>query len=86
MYGHYVHEAVLAAGEKESGATVHLVDEVYDHGMILLQKHVPVHPADTPETLAARVLVVEHELYPEVIRRIASGELVLPAPAELAHS
>jgi len=86
MYGHHVHEAVLAAGEKESGATVHLVDEVYDHGGILQQTRVPVHQEDTPETLAARVLAVEHELYPEVIRRIAAGELALPAPAVLAHT
>jgi phosphoribosylglycinamide formyltransferase-1 len=86
MYGHHVHEAVLAAGETESGATVHCVDDVYDHGAILLQRKVPVLPKDTPEDVAARVLVVEHELYPEVIRRIASGELILPAPAVLAHS
>lgn len=86
MYGHHVHEAVLAAGERESGATVHLVDEVYDHGAILLQKKVPVYPADTPDTLAERVLAVEHELYPEVIRRIASGELVLSAEAVPEHS
>lgn len=86
MYGRHVHEAVLAAGERESGATVHVVDEDYDHGPVLMQKEVPVLPGDTPETLAARVLVVEHELYPEVLRRIASGELTLPKPAVPAHS
>jgi phosphoribosylglycinamide formyltransferase-1 len=86
MYGHHVHEAVLAAGERESGATVHLVDEVYDHGAILLQEKVPLSPGDTAETLAERVLAVEHKLYPEVIRRIASGELVLPAEAVPDHS
>lgn len=86
MYGHHVHEAVLAAGERESGATVHVVDEDYDHGPVLMQKRVPVLPGDTPETLAARVLVVEHELYPEVLRRIASGELTLPKPAVPVHS
>jgi phosphoribosylglycinamide formyltransferase-1 len=53
MYGHHVHEAVLAAGEKESGCTVHLVDEEFDHGPILAQKRVPVFPGDTPDTLAA---------------------------------
>jgi len=74
MYGHHVHEAVIAAGEKESGATVHVVDEVYDHGMIVLQKSVPVVPGDTPESLAARVLAVEHEIFPEAIRRLARGE------------
>jgi len=86
MYGHHVHEAVLAAGETASGATVHLVDEAYDRGAILLQRKVPVLPGDSVEDLAARVLEVEHELFPEVIRRIASGELLLPAPAVLTHS
>lgn len=73
MYGRHVHEAVIAAGSRESGATVHIVDEEYDHGPIVLQKRVPVLPGDTPETLAARVLTVEHEIYPEAIRRFASG-------------
>jgi len=73
MYGRHVHEAVLAAGETQSGATVHLVDEQYDHGAIILQKAVPVIPGDTPETLGARVLLVEHEIYPEAIRRIAAN-------------
>ncbi len=71
MYGMRVHEAVLAAGEAESGATVHYVDEEYDHGAIILQKRVPVMPGDTPAALAARVLAVEHEIYPEVLRRLA---------------
>ncbi len=71
MYGTHVHEAVLAAGETESGATVHYVDEEYDHGAIILQKRVPVMAGDTPATLAARVLVVEHEIYPEALRRLA---------------
>jgi phosphoribosylglycinamide formyltransferase 1 len=79
MYGHHVHEAVIAAGEKESGATVHIVDEIYDHGTIVLQKSVPVMPGDTPESLAARVLAVEHEIYPEAIRRLARGESATPA-------
>lgn len=77
MYGIHVHEAVLASGDRESGATVHLVDEVYDHGAILMQRRVPVLPDDTPETLASRVLAVEHELFPEVLRRIARGELAV---------
>jgi phosphoribosylglycinamide formyltransferase 1 len=71
MYGHHVHEAVLASGDRLSGATVHFVDEEYDHGSVLLQKTVPVLPDDTAESLAARVLRVEHEIYPEVIRQIA---------------
>ena len=75
MYGRYVHEAVLAAREVFSGATVHVVDEDYDHGAIILQRKVPVFPDDTPETLAARVLEVEHEIYPEAIRMFAEGKV-----------
>ena len=61
MWGHHVHEAVLAAGEKESGCTVHLVNEVCDGGRILLQKKVPVLPGDTPDSLYARIAPHEHE-------------------------
>lgn len=68
MYGRRVHEAVLASGAKESGATVHLVDDDYDTGPIVMQRAVPVELADTPETLAARVLKAEHALYPEALR------------------
>ncbi|MCU0452684.1 MAG: phosphoribosylglycinamide formyltransferase [Bacteroidetes bacterium] len=75
MYGHHVHEAVLAAGAKESGATVHLVDEEYDRGPIVAQRSVPVLPDDTPETLAARVLTVEHALYPETLAAFARGRV-----------
>lgn len=67
MYGQRVHEAVLAAGETESGCTVHYVDEQYDHGEILLQTRVPVMPDDTPESLAHRILPFEHETYPKAI-------------------
>ena len=67
-YGHRVHEAVLAAGEQESGATVHFVDDQYDHGPILLQDRVPVLPDDTPDTLAARVQTLERRLVPEALR------------------
>ncbi|MFN3269317.1 MAG: phosphoribosylglycinamide formyltransferase, partial [Candidatus Kapaibacteriota bacterium] len=77
MFGKFVHEAVLNAGEKESGCTVHLVDEIYDHGRILGQKIVPVYPDDTVETLAQRVLEQEHKLYPEVLQKIAKGEIIL---------
>jgi phosphoribosylglycinamide formyltransferase-1 len=76
MFGEHVHRAVLAGGEKESGATVHVVDEEYDHGPVVLQRTVPVLPRDTVETLAARVLKVEHELYPEAIRLFAEGKVV----------
>jgi phosphoribosylglycinamide formyltransferase-1 len=74
MYGHHVHEAVIAANEKESGATVHLVDEIYDHGQILEQMRVPVLPDDTADALAARVLEVEHKLYPRVLQKLIKGE------------
>jgi phosphoribosylglycinamide formyltransferase-1 len=79
MYGIRVHEAVLAAGERETGVTIHLVDEVYDHGPIVAQARVPVQPGDTPEALQARVLQAEHRLYPETLRRIALGEIDLDA-------
>lgn len=68
MYGHYVHEAVLKEGEKESGCSVHLVDEDFDHGPVLLQRKVSVLPEDTAQTLAQRILKEEHLLYPEAIR------------------
>jgi len=68
FYGHHVHEAVLRAGEKESGATVHFVTEGVDAGPIIVQGKVPVAPDDTPETLAARVLEVEHLLYPAAVQ------------------
>ncbi len=77
MYGHFVHEAVIAAGDRISGATVHIVDEEYDHGSIVLQKTVSVAPDDTPETLAAKVLEIEHEIYPEAIRRLATENAVV---------
>jgi len=75
MYGLRVHEAVLAAGQTETGCTVHLVDREYDHGPVVAQRRVPVVPGDTPQTLAARVAAVERELYPEVIRRVAEAGL-----------
>ena len=77
MYGNFVHQAVLKAGDKVSGPTVHLVDEVYDNGRILAQKEVAVYPNDTIETLSARVLEQEHILYPETLQKIAIGEIVL---------
>ncbi len=75
LYGHRVHEAVLAAGERESGCTVHLVDHQYDHGPIVAQRRVPVLPGDTPESLAARVGCSERELYPEVLQAVADHGL-----------
>jgi phosphoribosylglycinamide formyltransferase-1 len=80
MYGRRVHEAVLAAGEPTSGATVHLVDEVYDRGAVLAQERVPVLPGDTPDTLAARVLEVEHRLLPAVVLAAAAAGRPVPIP------
>lgn len=77
MYGRRVHEAVLAHGVHWSGATVHLVDEQYDSGPIVLQEPVPVLPDDTPERLAARVLEVEHRLYPQALRLFAQGRVAV---------
>jgi len=76
MYGEHVHRAVLASGDRESGATVHVVDEEYDRGPIVLQRVVPVFPSDTVELLSARVLKIEHELYPEAIRLFAEGKVL----------
>ena len=73
MYGMRVHEAVIAAGERESGATVHMVDNTYDHGPVLSQAKVPVLPGDTPETLQKRVLEKEHEILPRTIQELAEN-------------
>jgi phosphoribosylglycinamide formyltransferase/phosphoribosylglycinamide formyltransferase-1 len=71
MYGARVHEAVIASGAEESGVTVHLVDDDYDRGPIVAQWRVPVESSDTAESLAARVLAVEHIVYPRVIEMVA---------------
>jgi phosphoribosylglycinamide formyltransferase-1 len=78
MYGHRVHEAVLAGGEAVSGATVHLVTEEYDRGAILGQAEVPVLPGDTPDELAARVLAVEHRLLPAAVLAAAAAGRPVP--------
>jgi phosphoribosylglycinamide formyltransferase-1 len=78
MYGRRVHEAVLASGARESGATVHLVDELYDRGAILGQARVPVLPGDDPERLAARVLEVEHRLLPAAVLAAAAAGHPVP--------
>jgi len=77
MYGLHVHEAVLRAGDKVTGVTVHEVNEIYDNGKILAQARVEVKPEDTPESLQKRVLEVEHKIYPETIAKIARGEIIL---------
>jgi formyltetrahydrofolate-dependent phosphoribosylglycinamide formyltransferase len=75
MYGERVHQAVIASGVKVSGATVHIVDEQYDHGPIVMQETVPVFYEDTPETLAHRVLEVEHRIYPQAVELAVTGRL-----------
>ncbi len=75
MYGHHVHEAVIAAKEKESGVTVHFVTEGVDAGPIILQGSVKVLPNDTPESLAKRVLQVEHQIYPEAVKLFCDGKI-----------
>jgi phosphoribosylglycinamide formyltransferase 1 len=88
MYGRRVHEAVMAAGCRVSGATVHFVDERYDEGHIIAQWPVPVLPGDDAGSLAARVLRVEHALYPAAItalaRRYASGSYAAAATTDAA--
>jgi phosphoribosylglycinamide formyltransferase-1 len=76
MFGLSVHEAVLRSGDTETGVTVHFVDEDYDHGPVARQVRVPVLPGDTPQTLAARVLEAEHDLYWRVVDDIANKRLV----------
>jgi phosphoribosylglycinamide formyltransferase 1 len=71
MYGKFVHEAVIAAGDRESGITIHYVDEQYDHGDPIRQIRVIVEPDDTPETLAAKIHLLEYEHFPQVIEEVA---------------
>lgn len=72
MYGSRVHEAVLAARAASTGVTIHFVDNEFDHGPLIAQWQIPVRPDDTAETLAARVLKVEHLVYPAVVEMVAS--------------
>lgn len=78
LYGIRPHESVLAAGDAESGATVHVIDAEYDEGPILAQRRVPVLPDDTPQTLQQRVLAEEHVIYADVLTEIVAGRIVLP--------
>lgn len=80
FYGQRVHEAVLAAGVKTSGATVHFVNEEYDKGPILVQEAVPVEEGDTPDSLAERVQAAERRLVPQAIRLIAEGRVEIEGP------
>jgi len=77
MYGLKVHQAVIKNKESVSGVTIHLVNEEYDKGRILEQKEVPVFVDDTPESLAERILKVEHILYTDVLIKISNGEIVI---------
>lgn len=77
MFGHHVHEAVIASGASLTGPTVHFVDERYDEGPVIAQTAVPVRPGDTPDTLAQRVLDAEHALYPRVVEAVAAGRIRL---------
>ena len=76
-YGMKVHEAVLKSGAEYSGATVHFVDEKYDHGSIIAQRKVKILDTDTVEALAERVLKVEHELYPEVVKASCENRIIM---------
>ncbi len=84
MYGTRVHRAVLAAGARVSGPTVHFVDEHYDRGPIVAQWPVPVSAYDTPETLAARVLRAEHALLPRAVQAVAAGAVTLTEDGHVA--
>jgi len=83
MYGRRVHEAVRAAGETATGATIHLVDSGYDTGPIIAQRRAPVLPHDTAEDIEARVKALEPGLYVETLKRIAEGEIALPRAAAI---
>lgn len=74
MYGHFVHEAVVAAGEAESGITIHYVNEQYDEGQVIFQAHCPVLPTDTPEDVAHNVQILEHLHYPRVVEEVLMND------------
>lgn len=80
-----VHERVIAAGEKRSGCTVHYVDELLDHGEVILQREVPVLPDDTPETLSARILEQEHGAYVEAVKKILTRERARSEQREIEY-
>ena len=75
MYGERVHAAVIAAGDKESGITIHLVNERYDEGEVLFQAKCPVKPGDDPASLGARIHALEHEHYPVVVEKLLAGRV-----------
>ena len=77
MYGNYVHEAVLASGDKVTGVTIHVVDAIYDHGPIIAQCEIPILEEDTVEPLSKRVLKREHEFFVETLQKISDGKINL---------
>lgn len=86
MYGERVHQAVLESGARETGVTIHLVDEVYDRGAVLAQSRIPVLRDDTAERLAARVLELEHRLLPAAVLAAAAAGRPVPLAESGAHS
>lgn len=86
MYGERVHQAVLESGARETGVTIHLVDEVYDRGAVLAQSRVPVLRDDTAQRLAARVLELEHRLLPAAVLAAAAAGRPVPLPESGVHS
>jgi phosphoribosylglycinamide formyltransferase-1 len=80
MYGRRVHDAVIAAGERETGATVHVVDGEYDHGAIVAQVRLAIAPGDTAESVERKVTTAEPRLFVETLQKLGSGSLKLPAP------
>jgi len=78
MYGRRVHEAVIAAGDAETGASIHLVDAEYDHGRVVAIRKVPINPFETAADIEARVMRAEQELFVETVRQISVGHLPLP--------
>jgi phosphoribosylglycinamide formyltransferase-1 len=85
MYGMHVHEAVVRQSERVSGATVHLVDEEFDRGAIVLQRQVQLEPNDTAEMVAAKVLEIEHEIYPQALRLFAEGRVTVTGNTVTVH-
>lgn len=75
MYGQHVHEAVLASGDRESGISIHYVDELYDHGQLIFQARCPVEPGDSPQSLAEKIHHLEHHHYPRVIEELILQEV-----------
>lgn len=80
FYGRRVHEAVHAAGETESGATIHIVDEHYDHGPMVAQRTIPIDPGDNPETIERKVTAIEPGFFVDTVQAIATGKIVLQKP------